>query len=156
VALWRFLFGLDLTSVIRTGARPVDDPWTHLVSDIRRCEVRLRDALYLRPVDVGAALAARAYAAPVDVVFEVSDPFCPWNEGRWRLSGGAGGASCERTAAGADLRLSVRELGSAYLGGVSLAALAGAGRVQEVRQGALAEAATAFLSPVAPWLSHNF
>ncbi|MFI0778234.1 GNAT family N-acetyltransferase [Streptomyces sp. NPDC021212] len=155
-ALWRFLFDLDLTSVIRTGTRPVDDPWTQLVSDIRRCGVRLRDALHLRPVDVGAALAARAYATPVDVVFEVADPFCPWNEGRWRLSGDTKGASCERTADPADLRLGVRELGAAYLGGVSLSALAGAGRVQEVRQGALAEAATAFLSPVAPWLPLHF
>lgn len=155
-ALWRFLFDLDLTSVIRTGARPVDDSWTLMVSDIRRCAVGLRDALHLRPVEVGEALEARTYATPVDVVFEVTDPFCPWNEGRWRLSGDTGGASCERTADPADLRLGVREMGAAYLGGVSLSALAGAGRVQEVRQGALAEAAVAFLSPVAPWLPHNF
>jgi hypothetical protein len=56
----------------------------------------------------------------------------------------------------ADLALTVRELAAAYLGGVSLAALGAAGRVREVRQGALAEAAVGFGSTVAPWLSHGF
>ncbi|MGW5447364.1 GNAT family N-acetyltransferase [Streptomyces asiaticus] len=154
--LWRFLFDLDLTSVVRTGPRPVDDPWQLLVSDIRRCAVRLRDSLFVRLVDVGAALEARTYTTPVETVLEVTDPFCPWNEGRWRLSGDAKGASCERTDDAPDLRLGVRELGAAYLGGVSLTALAGAGRVQEARQGALTEATTAFATPVAPWLPHGF
>jgi hypothetical protein len=47
-------------------------------------------------------------------------------------------------------------LGAAYLGGVSLASLAAAGRVRELRQGALAEASVGFSSAVAPWLPHGF
>ncbi|AIR98393.1 GNAT family N-acetyltransferase [Streptomyces glaucescens] len=156
-ALWRFLFGIDLTSTLVARGRPVDDTWQYLVSDTRRCRPRLRDSLYLRPVEVGAALEARAYAAPVDVVLEVADAFCPWNAGRWRLSGDTKGATCERTTDAADLALSVRELGSAYLGGVSLAALGAAGRVRELRAGALAEASVAFgTAGPAPWLPHGF
>ncbi|NUK55538.1 GNAT family N-acetyltransferase, partial [Streptomyces lunaelactis] len=119
-ALWRFLFGIDLTSKLRMLNRPVDDPWQHLVSDIRRCNVRLRDSLHVRLVEVGAALEARTYRTPVDVVMDVEDDFCPWNAGRWRLTGDAKGASCKRTEDDADLTLSVRELGAAYLGGISL------------------------------------
>ncbi|GAA2440395.1 GNAT family N-acetyltransferase [Streptomyces macrosporus] len=155
-ALWRFLFEIDLTSTVRAKTRPVDDPLLHMVTDPRRCGLRIRDSLHLRPVEVGAALAARTYTAPVDVVLEVEDAFCPWNTGRWRLTGDASGASCVRTDDEADLALTVRELGAAYLGGESLAALAGAGRVRELRPGALAEAASAFSSPVAPWLPHGF
>ncbi|WP_320773232.1 GNAT family N-acetyltransferase [Streptomyces sp. CRN 30] len=155
-ALWRFLFDIDLTSTVVAPARPVDEPWLHLVSDIRRCSVQVKDALHVRLVDVGAALEARTYQTPVDVVFEVDDAFCTWNAGRWRLTGDAKGASCKRTEEPADLSLSVRELGSAYLGGVSLASLAAAGRVRELRQGALAEASVAFGSAVAPWLPHGF
>ncbi|MGW6736914.1 GNAT family N-acetyltransferase [Streptomyces sp. NPDC055013] len=155
-ALWRFLFGIDLTSKVTVRSRPTDEAWQHQVSDLRRCEVRVKDALHVRLVDVGAALAARTYQAPVDVVFEVEDAFCPWNAGRWRLVGDAKGASCERTTDAADLSLSVRELGAAYLGGVSLGALGAAGRVREVRQGALAEASVGFASTVAPWLPHGF
>lgn len=155
-ALWRFLFELDLTSRIDVRRRPVDEAWQYLVSDVRRCSLLVRDALHVRLVDVGAALEARTYQTPVDVVVEVEDVFCPWNAGRWRLSGDAKGASCDRTTDPADLALSVRELGAAYLGGVSLASLAGAGLVREVRQGALAEASVGFGSPVLPWLPHGF
>ena len=96
-ALWRFLFDIDLTSQVDVRRRPVDEPWQYLVSDIRRCALRVRDSLHVRLVDVGAALEARTYQAPVDVVLEVEDSFCPWNAGRWRLTGDAKGASCERT-----------------------------------------------------------
>ncbi|OXY89889.1 GNAT family N-acetyltransferase [Streptomyces diastatochromogenes] len=155
-ALWRFLFGIDLMTTLTVRGRPLDDAWQYMVSDIRRCRPRFRDSCHVRLVDVGTALTARTYQAPVDVVFEVEDAFCPWNAGRWRLTGDSKGASCERTTDSADLSLSVRELGAAYLGGVTLLSLAAAGRVRELRQGALAEASVAFGSPVAPWLPHGF
>ncbi|MFE2477827.1 GNAT family N-acetyltransferase [Streptomyces sp. NPDC059389] len=156
-ALWRYLFEIDLTSTVRARKRPVDDPLLHLVSDVRRARPAPRDSLHLRLVDLPAALEARAYGAPLDVVMEVEDAFCPWNEGRWRLVRDAAGAvSCTRTADPADLELSVRELGSAYLGGITLTSLAAAGRVRELRPGALAEASRAFTADVAPWLPHGF
>ncbi|WP_369199981.1 GNAT family N-acetyltransferase [Streptomyces sp. PU-14G] len=158
-AMWRFLWSLDLTTSIVADNRPLDDPWLHLVDDRRRSAKHLNDdALYVRLVQVGDALAARSYAAPLDVVLEVEDAFCPWNSGRWRLAGDEKGAVCEPTRDAADLSLSVRELGRAYLGGVSLAALGSAGLVREVRpgSGALRAAATAFTSATAPWLPHGF
>jgi predicted acetyltransferase len=155
-ALWRFLCDIDLTSKVTARGRPVDEAWQHMVSDIRRCSLLVRDSLHIRLVDVGAALQARTYQAPVDVVLDVEDTFCPWNNGRWRLTGDPKGASCARTEDSADLSLTVRELGSAYLGGVSLDSLAAAGRVHELRQGALTEASVAFASTVPPWLPHGF
>lgn len=89
---------------------------------------------------------------------EVEDAFCPWNAGRWRLTAGAdgSGARCVRSDDAAELALSARELGSVYLGGVTWASLAAAGRVRELRPGALREASRAFAGDVAPWLPHNF
>lgn len=155
-ALWRFLFDIDLTAKVSARGRPLGEAWQHMVSDIRRCSLVVRDSLHVRLVDVGAALEARTYQAPVDVVLAVEDAFCPWNSGRWRLTGDPKGASCARTEDAADLALSVRELGSAYLGGVTLDTLAAAGRVRELRRGTLAEASLAFASTVAPWLPHGF
>ncbi|WP_049567892.1 GNAT family N-acetyltransferase [Streptomyces sp. SBT349] len=155
-ALLRFLAGIDLMTSVQLRNLPVDSALPHLVSDVRRCDLRVQDKLYLRPLELGAALAARAYTTEVDVVLDVADDFCPWNEGRWRLSGGPGGAVCERTGDPADLALPVRALGAAYLGGASLVSLAHAGLVEERRPGGLAVATTAFSSPVAPWLPHSF
>ncbi|MFD6281012.1 GNAT family N-acetyltransferase [Streptomyces sp. NPDC060209] len=156
-ALWRFLFGIDLTTVVECHNRPVDDAVLRLVSDVRRCEVRQRDGLYVRLVELGAALEARSYRTPVDVVLEVEDGFCPWNAGRWRLTADAkGAATCRRTDDEPGLALSVNELAAAYLGGVSLTTLAAAGQVRELQTGALAEAALAFSSDVQPWCPHGF
>ncbi|WJV48696.1 GNAT family N-acetyltransferase [Streptomyces flavofungini] len=157
-ALWRFLFDIDLTSTVLALNRPVDDPVAQLVTNVRRCDLRTRESLYVRLVDVGAALEARTYQTPVDVVLDVEDSFCPWNQGRWRLTGDSKRASCERVDDGvpADLALTARELGALYLGGVPLTQLTGAGRVRELREGAAAEAGLAFGSPVAPWLPHGF
>ncbi|MFE2240875.1 sterol carrier protein domain-containing protein, partial [Streptomyces virginiae] len=156
-ALWRYLFSIDLTWTVRAAKRPVDDPLLHLVSDVRRSKPATRDSLHVRLVDLPAALEARSYGSAVDVVVEVEDAFCPWNEGRWRLVADADGtARCTRTADPADLELSVRELGSAYLGGITLTSLAAAGRVRELRPGTLAQASRAFAGDVAPWLPHGF
>lgn len=156
-ALWRYLFGIDLMPVLRVRNRPLDDPWLHMVGDsVRLCRPRWRDSLFLRPVEVGAALGARTYTRPVDVVLEVADDFCPWNAGRWRLAGDSTGATCERTSDEADLALSVRELGAAYLGGATLRALAHTGRVRELREGALSAASGAFATDLEPWLPHGF
>lgn len=155
VAVWRFLLDIDLTTEIRADLAS-DDPLMFLMADPRQAVPHLDDMLYVRIVDVDRALAARRYTTPVDVVFEVSDPFCPWNTGRWRLSGDAGGAVCEATTDPADLAVGPRELGAAYLGGFSLDALGRAGRIEELRAGALAEASRAFVSDVAPFVPFGF
>jgi predicted acetyltransferase len=89
-------------------------------------------------------------------VFEIADAGCPWNTGRWRLAGDVSGATCERTPVAADLSLDVTELGAAYLGGTTLAALGAAGRVTEHTPGALAAASQAFKGLREPWSPDQF
>jgi len=100
--------------------------------------------LWIRVVDVPGALAARRYAAPVDLVLEVSDAVLPGNSGRWHLTGDRSSARCEAVASGPDLVLDVRHLGAAYLGGATLQSLAAAGLVTELSPGSLAAASAAF------------
>ena len=150
-ALYRFLFNQDLMGRTELWNVPVDDPLVHWLTNPRTAKPKLADALYVRLVDLAAALAARRYTRSVEVVLEVADPLCPWNSGRWKLSAGPDVATCTSTADPGDLQLGVRELGAAYLGGTSLTELADAGRVREVRPGALAAATAAFSVAPAPW-----
>ncbi|MEV4518122.1 GNAT family N-acetyltransferase [Dactylosporangium sp. NPDC049525] len=151
-ALWRFLFGVDLTRTVVKGLSSVDEPIFHLVDEPRRLGGKVGDGLWVRIVDLPRALTSRRYAAPVDVVLDVTDALLPANAGRWRLRVGAGGAlvNCSPTDAPADLSCDVLELGAAYLGGTKLGALAATGRVQEHRPGAVAAASTAFGWHVTP------
>ena len=98
---------------------------------------RTGDGLWVRLVDVGAALAARGYAEEGELVLEVEDAFCPWNDGRYRLDG-------------------TKTLGSTYLGGFSFADLLRAGRVEEVREGAIARADALFRTDRKPWCPEIF
>lgn len=142
--LWRYLLDLDLTRSFRLWSAPLDEPLRHLVSDARAVQTEVTDNLYVRLVDLPAALAARSYAADVDVVLDVTDALLPANAGRWRVSAPAGGtATVTRVEDAPDLSLGILELGTAYLGGPRLTDLARAGRVVEHTPGALAAASTA-------------
>ena len=143
-ALWQLLLSVDLTRTTQYFFAAVDEPLLHLVDDPQRLGGQLGESLWVRVVDLPRALATRRYAAPVDVVLEVTDPLLSENAGRWRLVGDRDTARCTPTDSPADLACDVLELGSAYLGGVSLAALAAAGRVRELTPGALTAASTAF------------
>jgi predicted acetyltransferase len=154
-ALWRHLTDIDLTVETR-ARRPLDDPLRALLVDPRRAQPAVSDDLYIRLVDVGAALAARTYAVPVDVVLDVTDKFCPWNAGRWRLVGDTTGARCEPTDGAASLSIDARELGAAYLGSTSVRGLADAGLITEHAAGAVNEMALAFSHPVAAFAPFVF
>lgn len=149
-ALWNHLLSVDMMATTVAPMIPVDDPGIWTLRDSRRWQTRLTDNLWIRLLDVPAALRARTYARDVDVVLEVQDDLLADNARRYRLSGGATGASCEPTAAPADLRVTAAQLGASYLGGTSLASFALTEGLEEKRSGALHEAATALSAPLAP------
>ena len=150
-AIWRFLLNLDLVGEVRYFNTPLDEPLPLMLADPRAARCELRDALFVRLVDVDRALAARRYSAPVELAFDVTDALCPWNAGRWRLSVDSTGVGhVERTSAAADLACDVTDLGAAYLGSTSLRLLAAAGRVRELRPGALEPASRAFTGESEP------
>lgn len=144
-ALWRFLLTIDLARTASVHFAALDEPLQYLVDEPRRLGATVADGLWIRIVDLPRALAARSYAAPVDVVLDVTDPLLTENAGRWRLTVDASGtATCTRTDDPADLACTVLELGAAYLGAVPLAALGAAGTVRELTPDALRTASTAF------------
>ena len=157
-ALWHDVLGRDLVTEVTARLRPVDDPVLFQLLDPRRARPVVHDALWVRIIDVPAALSRRAYSCPVDVVLDVTDELLPDNAGRWRLraDGPDGGARCERTAEPADIALDVRELAAAYLGGTRLGTLAAAGLVTQSRPGTIARLSAAMSWDPAPWCPRIF
>ena len=156
-ALWRYCLNLDLAGTVQLHARPVDDPGRWRLADPRRLRTtHVGDHLWVRLLDLPAALAARRYGTDGRLVLEVADAVRPRNQGRFVLEGGPDGASCEPTGADADLALDVADLGAAYLGGVRPTVLARAGRVVELRPGALRLADAMLASDPAPLCTTHF
>jgi predicted acetyltransferase len=151
--IWRFLLDVDWMAAVELSLAPPDHPLFLLLAAPRRMRYRMGDGLWVRVVDVPAALAGRAYGADGEpLVLEVRDAICEWNDGRWRLDGGA----CERTDEEPDLALDVSALGSAYLGAVSFLQLREAERVEELREGAIARADALFAWRPLPWCLEIF
>lgn len=158
--MWHHLLSMDLVSEVVASRRPADDPLLHLLADRRNARPRVCDGLWIRLIDLPAALRQRRYAGPVDVVIDVTDPLLPANSGRWRLqAGGFGGAeppSCERTSAEPDIALGIADISAAYLGGTRLGTLAGTGLVTELRPGTLAPLSAALSWDPLPWSPMDF
>jgi predicted acetyltransferase len=156
-ALWRYLLDVDLVTTVCCDWVPVDDPLRHLLADPRAVRVIAEvDDLWVRVLDVPAALAARQYGVDGGLVVEVADPLRPHTGGRFALEGGPDGAECRRSDAEPDLSLSVDALGSLYLGGVGAGVLARAGLVTAHRPDALARADALFRSDPLPFNQTEF
>jgi predicted acetyltransferase len=151
--IWRFLLSVDWVDHVEAWMLPVDHPLLLLVARVNLLRARIWDGLFVRLVDVGAALSARGYAGDGRVTFEVvSDPLFAENAGTWTVSGGMARRSARRP----DVRLDVQGLAAAYLGGPSFAELARAGMVEEASRGGLARADALFRTDAWPWCPENF
>ena len=149
--LWRFLHCIDLTVKVDVFSL---DPASSLflgVRDPRALGLRLADALWLRLVDLDAALKARSYKPGGSLVLEVTDELCPWNAGRYRVGDDAG-----RTEDTADLALDVADLASAYLGAFDFHRLVHSGRASERRDGAAEAATLLFRTDLPPYCPEVF
>lgn len=150
--IWRYLLDIDWMARVRAHLLPLDHELFLLLRDPRRLRFEFRDGLWVRIVDVQAALNGRTFKPGEPVVLEMQDELCPWNAGRWRVSS----EGAERTDASAELSLPVASLGSVYLGGFGFGQLARAGRVEELAEGALDRADALFRADRYPWCPEIF
>jgi predicted acetyltransferase len=150
--VWAYLLAIDWIATVKSSLLPPDHALFMLLATPRRARYRMGDGLWVRLLEVGAALSGRSYPQDGSIVFDVADDFCPWNEGRWKLEDGR----AERSKEEPDLRLPVQSLGSALLGGVSFAALRRAGRLVELKEGAVARADSLFRWDRHPWCPEIF
>lgn len=157
-ALWRFLLSLDWVTLLKSGHRAPDDILPLLLGDPRAARTETyADFMWLRLLDIPAALSARTYAGgPAALVLDVHDP-AGLAGGRFLLETSASGtASCTPTSASADLSLSAADLACLYLGDESPVRLAALGRVSEHQTGAARTADALFRTPRRPWCPDVF
>lgn len=128
-ALWHYVLNIDLFPIVKYWNTPADDPLTSLVHDGRAVETKVSDGLWTRLIDVPAALEQRKYSRDGKLTFGLSDSFCDWNEGTYRMTVSKGVGRCERVATESEVALDVSTLGALYMGGRDAHALARAGRI---------------------------
>jgi predicted acetyltransferase len=148
-SLWRFVTAIDLFPRVSYRIAPTDCVLPWLTPDIRSVNRQRADSLWLRLIDLPAALAARRYSATgalsiacggVTVRLEVDD---------------AGVTSCESVHGDADLDADPDALGAIYLGGVDPTILWRAGRIRG-DHAAVEQARRMFAWHVEPWCCEVF
>jgi predicted acetyltransferase len=150
--LWAYLSGIDVVDEVALRNRPVDEPVRWLLHDGRTLVMTQQvDFLWLRVLDVAAALSARRYATAGELVLEVTDGDAGGPAaGRFHVTDDGEQSYCEPAGGDPDLEITQRALASIYLGGFRLRQLP-ASAVQELTPGALARADLMFSTPLAPW-----
>jgi predicted acetyltransferase len=150
--LWRYLLGVDLVDQVVAYIRPLDEPLEAMLVNQHAVRAELDDELWLRLVDVPAALTARSYQDAEPIVIEVSDHQLPANSGRYRL----GPPGAERTDDPPGLAMTVDVLATMYLGATKASALAGVGRVRVIDPATLPRADRLFATDAAAWCGTLF
>lgn len=153
--LWRFLADLDLSDIVEWDRAPLDDPISWALVDPWLPRVtRLSDALWVRVLDVPAALAARPWGRDGEVVIEIADPL-GHAAGWFRVLTRDGVAEVSLSDADADVRMDAETLGALYLGGVRADTLQRAGRLSGSEDGLRTWAAMVDTGP-APYCITGF
>lgn len=143
--LWRFLADMDWVGKVRTERRSPDERLPWLLSNQRAAvQSEAGDSLWVALLDIPAALAARTYERPGDMVLEVVGAEPDGGRARFRLEAGPDGSACRRTDGDPDLTLHADALGAAYLGGTPLRHAVARHGHEEHRPGALAAADALF------------
>lgn len=155
-SLWNYLANIDGCPKVRSWNMAVHDDILAMVSEPRRFATTLVfDALWIRILDVKAALTQRTYEHDATVVFSLVDSYRPETEGAYRLTVTDGVGECERTDDAAALDIDIDVLGAIYLGGGDLPGYARAGRVRG-SDGDIAALHRIFSTMREPWCNQVF
>ena len=152
--LWSLVLNHDLTARITAHNRPTDGPVFSLLAGVRRARAELSDNLWVRIMDLPAALEGRRYSSPANLVFEVHDPL-DGSVAAYRLQTDAEEVSCQPTTDDPDISLDLEDLSGCYMGRSNFRALARAGRVAG-HPSPLTTADLAFSWDPQPWCPEVF
>ncbi|MDE0674162.1 MAG: GNAT family N-acetyltransferase [bacterium] len=137
--LWNFLVNQDLLRQLRAWNVPAETALHQLFANFRESQT-LNDGLWLRILDVEAALSARRYSADGSLVLGVFDPMSA-EATRYRLEVSGGMGSCRRVSDAPDLSLDLEDLSAGFLGRARFRRLGSLGRLKgEPAARALADA----------------
>ncbi|UXA05435.1 GNAT family N-acetyltransferase [Mycobacterium sp. SMC-2] len=135
---------------------PVDDPLPLKLTDLRAAQTTGQsDFLWVRINDVPEVLGTRAYGAEIEVALDVTDPL-GLAGGRFLLQARDGAGKCAPHEGPADVEIGLADLATIYIGAHSASEIHRAGRITELRPGALRELDAAFRTDRAPYCGTLF
>jgi predicted acetyltransferase len=127
-SLWSNLLSHDLVAKFTARLRSPEDPIFDLLSGPRRAQAEVNDGLWVRVMDVPAALTSRQYESKFTGVIEVRDPM-GLAGGTFQLEASPDGSECKPTSGDPAISMEIEDLGAVYMGGGGFRRLARSGRI---------------------------
>jgi predicted acetyltransferase len=153
-ALWSFVINHDLVSRTVADLRSPHDPIFDLLEGSRRARAVSSDGLWVRIMDLPAALTSRSYSGPVETVLGVSDPLGDIS-GNYRLRADGEGVTCSPSKDEAEVMIDLEDLSAGYMGMPRFRELSRLGRVTG-NDHTLASLDAAFRWDPQPWCPEIF
>lgn len=155
--LGEYLRRHDLVREVEFTGGAEDDPAPDLLLEPRVLQRHTSDQMWLRVVDVPAALGRRPYATSGSLTFRIeADSLCPWNEGTWRLDTDGEEAKVSATSAPPQLVIPTTTLAGLFSGLRRATHYARAGRLDVRDARALEMTDALFLTAYRPHLPEPF
>jgi predicted acetyltransferase len=157
-ALWQYILKHDLVGTVRIWACIAeDDPAPDLLLEPRMLQRSTMDGIWMRVVDVEAAVPQRPYGSRGELTFRIEqDDLCPWNNGSFLMETDGKTTAIRRTDRKPNLTMSINSLASLLAGHRSATRLARAGLISAIREPALDTADAIFRTNYLPHLPNNF
>jgi predicted acetyltransferase len=153
-ALWFYATDIDLFPNVDFWDSAFDDQLPYEVADARSVRRVVVDTLYLRILDVEAALTARKYETDGELILQIQDGM-DFAAGTYRLKVEGGVARVVETTDSPDVTLDVRELGAIYLGRVCVGGYFRSGLI-EGEPAAVRRLGRLFVTDRTPWCPEMF
>ena len=126
--LWGFLVNQDLIRELRAWNVPAETALHQVFANFRQSQT-LNDGMWLRILDVEAALSSRRYSADGSLVLGVFDPVAE-EMSRYKLEVSGGVGSCRKVSDAPDLVCDLEDLSAGFLGRSRFRRLGEVGRVE--------------------------
>jgi predicted acetyltransferase len=156
--LWDYIRRHDLVGRVRIqNWLPVDDPAPDLLLEPRVLNRHTSDAIWMRIVDVEAAVPQRPYGDRGELTFAIAgDDMCPSNNGTYLLETDGPTTAIRRTDRAAGLTMRVNSLATLLAGHRSATHLARAGLIEASDAATLGTADRLFRTEYAPHCPNHF
>jgi predicted acetyltransferase len=153
--LWDYLRKHDLVRRVEMHVSE-DDPAPALLLEPRALRRRVGDAIWMRVVDVEAALPHRPYGEAGALTLRVHDELCDWNDATFRLETEGGAAEVKRASGEPDLAMPARTLAMLASGHTSATQLARWGLLESRDDATLRLADRLFATAYRPYCPDGF
>lgn len=156
IALWHYIFGIELVEEIKINQRAPGDPLYLMLENPRKLKRETIDGLWVRIVDPIKMLEKRKYNSEGNITICIAGQNQKDIEGTYSIETDGTNTEVKKVNKKPDISMKASDLSSIYFGAVSPGEYFQAGNLEIENQNSLIELSKMFFVQQAPWCNTDF